>query len=138
MEITETTDQLLERAINYISEALQAKELSNLWKRRVKALNSVPELKDSPAFNLAYENIMGLISPKKSPTLCKSCGKEIFYLKLKSLKFNPVLPEKIYLNDENGDKKVFTITGEMKSLKDCQSGYLSHYVDCPQSKDWKK
>ena len=54
---------------------------------------------------------------------CKSCDKEIVFLKTKNGKNIPVNRETI-----QGKETVF----------DVAKGHVPHFADCPQSKEWRK
>jgi len=54
---------------------------------------------------------------------CRSCGKEIVWLKTKSGKVMPI------------DKD--TIQGK-ETIYDHTKGHISHFATCPQSNQWRK
>lgn len=54
---------------------------------------------------------------------CKSCGKEIVYLKTKNGKIMPINAE--------------TIQGK-EIIYDHKKGHVSHFSDCSQATTWRK
>ena len=54
---------------------------------------------------------------------CRSCGADIYWIKMQSGKFNPVDIKKQVIVTESGE---------------IVSGYISHFSTCPQSMKWRK
>ena len=69
---------------------------------------------------------------------CKSCGKQIQWLRLKTGKWNPVDPGKIpYEPDPNGRMTLITMDGDVVrgnlDIMSHQYGYQSHFATCPDA-----
>lgn len=69
---------------------------------------------------------------------CKTCGKQIQWLRLGSGKWNPVDPGRIpYEPDEDGKLTLITMDGDVvRGNLDIMShkyGYQSHFATCPDA-----
>lgn len=60
-------------------------------------------------------------------TTCKSCGRDIHFIKMQSGKFMPCDPE-------HQDVTLITVMGESKRLR----GYVSHYQTCNDPDRFRK
>lgn len=74
---------------------------------------------------------------------CKTCGKQIQWLRLKSGKWHPVDPGRIpYDPDQNGNLNLITMDGEVVrgklDIMSHQYGYTSHFATCPQAGQHRK
>lgn len=70
---------------------------------------------------------------------CRGCGKEVKFIQLKSVKFNPVDPELFDIFDDNDPNlMVVSPSGEVGRLSELGEGYISHFATCPNSKDFRK
>jgi len=82
--------------------------------------------------------------PKPQVSACKSCGASIYWAKSSTGKSIPIDAEPV----EGGNVwlSISTRTGELRakivskstSLESDRNAYVSHFVTCPQSKDWRK
>ena len=77
--------------------------------------------------------------------LCRSCGAEIKFIKLKSGRWNPVNPTKRYLKKDGGKEVLITdsgdvIMGTFMSLEDGANGegYTSHFATCPGADQFRR
>ena len=70
--------------------------------------------------------------------ICRSCGAEIKFIKMKSGKYNPVDVEKRTIKKDGGHEVLVTESGELirgsfASLEEGANGegYVSHFATCP-------
>ena len=68
-----------------------------------------------------------------TPTICKACGKEIYFLKTSKGNMMPVNAESI-----SHDDKDFMNSNLEDILFDPKKGHISHFVDCPEAKKFRK
>lgn len=77
-------------------------------------------------------------------SVCRSCGKPIKWIELKSGKKMPVDPDPFELWEaEEGDTVVTERGDVIKYDKDKHAGneaevYVSHFSTCPQADSWRK
>lgn len=69
---------------------------------------------------------------------CKTCGKEIKWLRLKSKKWHPIDPGRIpFKPNESGKLNLITMAGEVVrgdfDLGGTEYGYTSHFATCPDA-----
>lgn len=74
---------------------------------------------------------------------CKSCGKEIIWIKLASGKWNPCDKGRIpYKADENGKHILVTEQGDVVrcnvDITSFDYGYTSHFATCPNANAHRK
>lgn len=74
---------------------------------------------------------------------CKTCGKDIIWIKLKSGKWNPVDTGRVpFVPDEGGKLTLVTLDGEVVrgklDIMSDQYGYTSHFATCPQANDHRR
>ena len=65
--------------------------------------------------------------------ICKACGKEIYFLKTSKGNMMPVNAESI-----SQDDKDFMNSNLEDVLFDPKKGYISHFVDCPEAKEFRR
>lgn len=74
---------------------------------------------------------------------CRSCGKPIRFIEMRSGKKMPVDPDLIaYADAKDGDVLVteqgntykVNLANRLPNVK----GYVSHFATCPQADDWRK
>ena len=66
-------------------------------------------------------------------TICKVCGKEIYFLKTSKENMMPVNTESI-----SQDDKDFINSNLEDVLFDPKKGHISHFVDCPEAKEFRR
>lgn len=77
--------------------------------------------------------------------VCRSCGADILFIRLKSGKYNPVDNAKRTFKEGAG-KEIFittkgeVLTGEPMSFEDGanREGYISHFATCPFANQYRK
>ena len=74
---------------------------------------------------------------------CKSCGKEIIWIKTTNGRNMPCdAGGYLYREDPNGDMSLVTRQGKVvRAVRDPQSdriGYTSHFATCPESNRWRR
>ena len=77
--------------------------------------------------------------------VCRSCGAEIKFIKMKSGKYNPVDPAKRTIIKDGGHEVLVTESGELisgtfASLADGANaeGYISHFATCPNASRFRR
>ena len=68
-----------------------------------------------------------------TPTICKACEKEIYFLKTSKGNMMHVNAESILQNDKD-----FMNSNLGDVLFDPKKGHISHFVDCPEAKKFRK
>ena len=71
-----------------------------------------------------------------TPTICKACGKEIYSLKTSKGNMMPVNAESISQDDKDFMNSNLYREGDV--LFDPKKGHISHFVDCPEAKKFRK
>ena len=71
-----------------------------------------------------------------TPTICKTCGKEIYFLKTSKGNMMPVNAESISQDDKDFMNSNLYREGDV--LFDPKKGLISHFVDCPEAKNFRK
>jgi len=63
---------------------------------------------------------------------CRSCGKEIFFLKTKNEKLIPINADSISEEDKR-------LLAEGKEVYfDLKKGHVTHFADCPSANRWRR
>lgn len=77
--------------------------------------------------------------------VCRSCGAEIKFIKMKSGKWNPVNPGARTIIKDGGKEVLVTESGELisgtfASLADGANaeGYISHFATCPNASRFRR
>ena len=74
-------------------------------------------------------------------SICKGCGAEIDWVRMKSGKMMPIDPEPVFVAE--GGKQVFitdegdTITGSVSASDTGGVAFVPHWATCPASKGFK-
>lgn len=74
---------------------------------------------------------------------CRTCGKPIKWIELKSGKKMPVDPDSFELWESEKGDTVVTSMGEVisfdavKHAGDAREVYVSHFATCPQADNWR-
>ena len=71
-----------------------------------------------------------------TPTICKACGKEIYFLKTSKGNMMPVNAESISQDDKDFMNSNLYREGDV--LFDPKKGHISHFVDCPEAKKFRR
>ncbi len=73
-------------------------------------------------------------------SICRGCGKDIIWIKLKSGKSNPVDPEKLHIQDNLVEGKVIVVSssGDVGQLSKLNEGYISHFATCATVNKFRK
>jgi hypothetical protein len=76
--------------------------------------------------------------------ICRKCGKEIRFIKLKSGKYNPVDPQKRTIIQSSGPETLITDAGDIIRGTFCSieggangCGYISHFATCPAAEEFR-
>lgn len=78
--------------------------------------------------------------------VCRSCGAEILFIKLRSGRTMPLDAKPIpYRKEAGGKERLVTAGGEVVActtkIRDGEAdgrGYRSHFATCPSAQEWRK